>query len=65
MMALLVFKERLRVLYGKYAAYIDTAIHFLLSFAVLMAIDRILPDIVIAVSACPGLLGLLEPHMMA
>ena len=40
MMALLVFKERLRVLYGKYAAYIDTAIHFLLSFAVLMAIDR-------------------------
>ena len=40
MMALLVFRERLRVLYGKYAAYIDTAVRFLISFSALMAVSE-------------------------
>ena len=40
MMALLVFKERLRVWYGKYAAYINGAVRFFLSFAALMAINE-------------------------
>ncbi|HJC47301.1 MAG TPA: ABC transporter permease [Candidatus Lachnoclostridium pullistercoris] len=40
MMALLVFKERMRVWYGKYAAYIDTAVRFFLCFAALMAINK-------------------------
>lgn len=40
MMALLVFKERLRVLYGRYAAYIDTAIRFLLSLTALLVLNE-------------------------
>ncbi len=40
MMALLVFRERLRVLYGKYAAYIDTAVRFGLCFSALMVINK-------------------------
>lgn len=40
MMSLLVFRERIRVFYGKYAAYIDTAGRFVLCLATLMAINK-------------------------
>ena len=40
MMALLVFKERLRVWYGKYGAYINTAVRFFLCFAALIAVNE-------------------------
>ncbi len=40
MMALLVFRERLRVLYGKYAAYIDTAVRFGLCLSALLVINK-------------------------